>query len=1061
MDWVQPIVTSWLATIKKANDVKRRDFTRDAEEALRFFDGPHDFMYEARYIGASEGCPSPFFKMTYNKIAEGVQLFGPFLYHRNPHRQVNESSLPEIPQEVFGNPEDPRAAMIAAQFQQSTQAKKTHTSIVKSLLEFYLNYTPNELDLRGHGRHAIDEAIIKGMGVLWCLSGGTEVYAKIGERHTKIRLKDLHRVDRQVSLWDGQRWNRLVAMQRKPRQGNELQFTLQSGEVVNCTPEHRWPTQRGVLRADHMEVGDIIQSTRLPGSPSTEPAYLPDEIGWLVGLYLADGNIFKGKRNVGFQIAGHIDHDHIHDPLERLVADYHGKVSFRTCDGTKKKDAVIYSRVLVAVLREYIAGDGSYKKHLKSSCWERSDVFLHAILEGYLEGDGCRIEAEGEGIWQLKFCDNKQLASDIRTLCARLGVCLSLRRRRQGDGYVWRGRIRMRPAKESFIAKMDSPGAVTDISPADWRCDYYYDVAVESEPHLFALASGILSHNCEVYTPPGGKTRMIGSFYDTVDNLVIDPDMEHRLYAKWIARRRVLPKWEVEERFGLKPGTLRGNLESANRQAQIEADDSYSYYHARGDTNDLYTYWELYSRMGFGHHLRNYSDQRVKQIVDSKLEKFGKYVFLAVSEDYAWPLNIPQKVCEGGSQREIFLRSQWPTPFWADPTNPWPFVDIAFHNRPRKVWPMSHFKPALGEIRFLNWCFSFLADKIKNTSRDFIATLAEADEEIRTAILSGKDLTLLNFKGSNHKSIQEIIQFLQHPEVNKDLWTMMEAVMGVLERRIGLNELMYGETSRQLRSATEAQVKGDQLRIRPDDMAECVETAMTLLARKEAIAAYWHLTKEDLAPVLGADRAMLWEQTVQALPLEQVVLEFDYRIEAGSIRKPNRNRNEDNANAAVQMWGPVVQQYMQMTGDMGPVNDLALLWKKANDVDETKFIFQPPPPAPNPDEQKMQLEMQKMQAEMEMKQAELQLKLIESQSEQQLEVEKQSVELALDQAEHEQEMEQDRERHLLDMLMARQEGALKLQLAEKQGEANIELKKKQAAAAAKAKPKPSSNGSKR
>jgi hypothetical protein len=740
MDWIQPIVKSWLATIKKANDYKRTEFQDDAEEAMRFFDGPHDFMYAGEYVTRHGGwgsddhaLPNPTFRMTFNKVAEMVQLFGPFLYHRNPHRQVTPSDLPDLPLQMMADQNDPQSMQELQQFQQTEQAQTTKNKLISDLVQHYLNYTPNELDLRGNSRQAIDEAVIKGMGLLWP----------------------------------------------------------------------------------------------------------------------------------------------------------------------------------------------------------------------------------------------------------------------------------------------------------------------------------------EVYTPPGGAPRMVGSFYDSVDNLVVDPDMENLLHAKFIARRRVLPTYEVERRFGLKDRTLRGNLESLKRQGQIShADDDYQYYRARGDTCDLFVYWEVYSRIGMGHHLRDYNDRRDPGPVSKRLDNFGQYIFLAISDDYAYPLNIPEKIAENGTQRDIFLRSQWPTPFWADPTNPWPFVDIAFHRRPRKVWPMSHVKPGLGEIRFLNWGFSFIADKIKNTSRDFVAALKSAGEELRTNILSGKDLTLLEIETPNQR-IQDVVQFLQHPEMNRDIWAVMESMMSILERRIGLNELMYGESSRQLRSASEAQIKGDQLRIRPDDMAEQVEAAMTLLARKEAIAAYWHLTGEDVTPVLGEQRAQIWDGLIKQQDLSYVVTELNYRIEAGSIRKPNRNRDQENANSAVQMWTPLLQGYFQMTGDPRPINGLSEMWAKANDMEPDLFQLQPPPP-PEPDQgeqQKAQLEQQKMQAELQMKQAEMQLKMMEKQEDMKLKQQELSADLQFkqrdhqmemfqDQEEHDQEMSQDREQHLLDMLQTRQEGMLKLDLAEKQGE----QQRKTMAAQAKAKP---------
>jgi len=287
----------------------------------------------------------------------------------------------------------------------------------------------------------------------------------------------------------------------------------------------------------------------------------------------------------------------------------------------------------------------------------------------------------------------------------------------------------------------------------------------------------------------------------------------------------------------------------------------------------------------------------------------------------------------------------------------------------------------------------------------------------------------------------------------------MEAMMGVLEKRIGLNELMYGESPRQMRSASEAQIKGDQLKIRPDDMAEQVEAAMTLLSRKEAIAAYWHLTSQDVAPILGEDRAQLWDALVKQQDLTAVVTELDYRIEAGSIRKPNRDRDRENANKAVQMWTPLFQGHYQMTGDPGPINSLSEMWAKANDMEPAKFKLQPPPPKPSPEKEKLQLEQQKMQAEMEMKQAELKLKMLEKQadmrlkqaegrSDMQLKQEEHQMDLFQSDEEHTQEMFQDREKHLLDMLQTRQEGALKLELAERQGE----VQRKTMAAQAKAKP---------
>ena len=116
--------------------------------------------------------------------------------------------------------------------------------------------------------------------------------------------------------------------------------------------------------------------------------------------------------------------------------------------------------------------------------------------------------------------------------------------------------------------------------------------------------------------------------------------------------------------------------------------------------------------------------------------------------------------------------------------------------------------------------------------------------------------------------------------------------------------------------------------------------------------------------MLGQERAALWAQVVQNAEIHQVVYELDYRIEAGSIRKPNRNRDQENANSAVQVWGPVLQTYYQATGDPNPLNAIITKWALANDEEPQNYLLKPPPPPqpqpPDPTEQlKIQGEQQK------------------------------------------------------------------------------------------------------
>jgi hypothetical protein len=392
--------------------------------------------------------------------------------------------------------------------------------------------------------------------------------------------------------------------------------------------------------------------------------------------------------------------------------------------------------------------------------------------------------------------------------------------------------------------------------------------------------------------------------------------------------------------YGWAPGTLKGNLESLGNQYGSMTNLLEIQRRAKGYSNDLLAYWKIYSRMGMGARLAG-----VDSAVAQQLEVFGDHAFLVVAPGHCCPLNLPLHIPM--EDDEIQQRAQWPIPFWADRASPWPWTMLAFHHIPRKIWPMSHLKPAMGELMFLNWAYSYLATKIAVTSRDILAIAQAAANEFKEALISGKNFAVAEFTlQGGFKSVSDLIQFIQHPPMNKDIWDVIQAVETNFERRTGLSELMYGQSSRQMRSAQEAELKGDQLRIRPDDMATRVEEGMTALARKEALAARWFLTGQDVAPVMGQVGAQLWDQLIATSDVG-AVMEYEYRIEANSVRRPNRDRDASNMDKAVQNLFQPLYAYATATMDVKPVNALIVDWARSIDLEPDRYLLQPmPPPMP-------------------------------------------------------------------------------------------------------------------
>lgn len=612
-----PVCAAWIRKIKSAFDVKKKQFQDDADEAMRFFNGPYEWLYTqggrslpVGMFADDDDWPQPGLRMQSNRVAEMVQLFGPSLYHKNPYRVATPREYPQIPPEFYGQPNDPMAQQVFQMVEGQAQLALAQDKARGVLLEGYLNFTPYELNLKDHIRSAIDEMIIKGLGVCW-----TEVY------------------------------------------------------------------------------------------------------------------------------------------------------------------------------------------HVPESGW-----------------------------------------------------------------------------------------------------------------------------------------KMAGSFYDSVDNLIIDPDSECVEECQYVARRCCHSVWQVERDYGLKPGTVKGNLTSWNSAADANATSSY--WHSKGETCDILVYWKVFSKMGMGGRLSG-----IPQGLRPTLDAYGDYCFLAVAENCPYPLNLPPEIISSAPEDEIVRRLKWPTPYWKDGS--WPFTEFKLHPVPRQAWPMSHVKPGMGELKFLNWAFSFLASKMRVTSRDFIAIAKSMPEDIKKFITHGPDLTILEVDAM-HRNISEAVQFLQHPPMNKDLMDVIEAVSAQFDKRVGLNELMYGGTTHQYRSASEAEVKSDQLKIRPDDMNARVEEACTELAKKEAICARTHLTVQDVQPVLGPAGAHFWGTLLLQGTPDDITTQLQYRLEAGSTRKPNRERQAANMSQALQNFVQPYFQFAAQTGLVGPFNQLVTMWAKSIDLDPAGLTLPVPPPPPAP-----------------------------------------------------------------------------------------------------------------
>jgi len=452
-----------------------------------------------------------------------------------------------------------------------------------------------------------------------------------------------------------------------------------------------------------------------------------------------------------------------------------------------------------------------------------------------------------------------------------------------------------------------------------------------------AIITGLGLMEVKVEQPPGGGPKIARSRYRSNKDLLVDPDAKYWRDCTWIALRSCEPVNLVEEKFNLPKGSLKGKyarLSAADnsRNRKRNGDGSYA-----GTTHDLVEYWEVYSKNGAGQNIKlNEKDRRV-----NGLDELGDFVYLAICEQCKYPLNLSPEVLETGDRDLILEQTSWSVPYWDDYMSDggWPICRLSFYNKPGEIWPISMIKPCIGLLKFVNWCMSFIADKVAAGSKTYVGVMKEAGENIRSQLTSGKGpFSVIDIERISGKSINDSISFLQSPNFSIDIWTMVQQTNAQIDKSLGLTELMYGQSSRQMRSAAEAQYRQQNINVRPDDMASRVEDWLSLSATREIQAMRFLAEFDDVQPVVGNTAARVFAEQILTDDVSRITRDFRYRVEAGTARKPNKDTIISQLTDVGQYILPVIQQAM-MSGVTGPYNAYMDALGRAMDIEIDQFLM--------------------------------------------------------------------------------------------------------------------------
>ena len=590
------------------------------------------------------------------------------------------------------------------------------------------------------------------------------------------------------------------------------------------------------------------------------------------------------------------------------------------------------------------------------------------------------------------------------------------------------------------------------------------------------------------YKMPGSGRNLTGAFREDPHSLYLDPDFDSIDESRWMAIKHVELYWEVEKKFKLPAGSLKGkaSLESSWMFSETSTDtDGMASHRKDGATNDLVVWYEVFSKSGAGC-MGTAMDVTMREHLDRTV---GQYAYIAICADCPYPLNLSAEVIRNGASDEDVKKAfEWPVPFWAD--DRWPVEHIDYYIDPSSPWPVAPLTPGLGELKLLNFLMSWFANRTWSSSRDFWAVAAPHIEHYKEYILNGDDQMIIPTP-IGLKSPKEAIEILTQPETRQDMTQLIAFVSDMFEKRVGLTAALYGqnEGGTQNRTAEETISKQRAVNARPEYMQKQVVDWQSRVAASEAFVCRWFVTAEDVSALMGPVGAMLWEQYVASTDIESVVRQFNYTIAAASIRRPNRDRDIGNYQQVMSQFAPVLAQYGAAAGNYEPWNGMVREWAELHDIDLDEIMIPPQeqdPEAEAMQQQMLQLQMGELQgkiaklnAEAESKQADTQIKPMEmqlqqiqgqmqlqmeqlrqqgetmklqgeetklkleisqKQAEQQMTAADRQLEMLSDLQKHRQEMRQDEEKH--DQEMAQKEEAARLDLATKVRQTQIELESK-------------------
>lgn len=232
-------------------------------------------------------------------------------------------------------------------------------------------------------------------------------------------------------------WRRILQVSKHPANGDLMKVYTRSGKTTTATLSHSFlkRTEKSIVPVEgyDLKVGDripvakyipVVENAQTSIKIGDQEFNLDNELGWLCGVYIADGNITGNKVSISKVIPEYIEmlREIVKEKLGLDISTYYktGKIDADK-NGKWMKEYESQSHTFNHKdMAEFLAtnfGNGSYNKYIPGWVYTANLDFIRGLIGGYFDGDGNVADGKGKGMVRAHSVSEKFIENMIVLLC--------------------------------------------------------------------------------------------------------------------------------------------------------------------------------------------------------------------------------------------------------------------------------------------------------------------------------------------------------------------------------------------------------------------------------------------------------------------------------------------------------------------------------------------------------------------------------------------------------------------------------------------------------------------